>query len=126
MPNWVIDAVLFFDVATKYRFASIAALALLANPAMALNQEEIDAACGKVAQLAEVTMRARQNGTPLQELLEAERTKLSPTMAALGRILASKAYSWPRLAKPNSQEIGVTRFREEWRLECLKAQPLPQ
>ncbi|TPM36879.1 hypothetical protein [Mesorhizobium sp. B2-3-4] len=96
-----------------------AALCLLTHPSAALDQKGIDLACGKITELAERTMRARQNGRPLEDLLEAERKNLTPRVAEAAHAVANDAYRTPQFSDPNSREIVIAHFRDVWHLECL-------
>lgn len=103
-------------------FAAIAALSFFPRPAAALDQKRNDMLCAEVARFAEGTMRARQRGRPLDELLEAARTKLTPQVAELEGVLASDAYRTPQFSDTNTQEVVIGYFRDNWRLNCLRHQ----
>ena len=88
---------------------------IMAGPAVA---DPHDENCAVVAVVAESTMKARQTGVSLGQMLKI----LSDNGdIELFRTITLAAYDRPRMSVSKNQERMISDFRDEWHLLCLQA-----
>ncbi|MES0162457.1 MULTISPECIES: hypothetical protein [unclassified Mesorhizobium] len=82
----------------------------------------LDKVCVQMGKLAEAVMRSRQSGAAIQELLDSQERHFSPDVVRDLRQMTLQAYSVPRYADAQGQDVAITNFRDANQLECLGAQ----
>ncbi len=92
-------------------------LAALSTSAFAAEPAPISAmtqVCSQIANTARITMEARQNGSPMREVME---LTTNPTILDI----ITEAYGHPAYSTSKVQEKAIQEFENRWYLKCVKA-----
>ena len=89
-------------------------LVALSIPALAAEPVPTKETCSSIAEVARVTMLARQSGVPLRSMMEiaADQTIVD---------IVTEAYSSPAYSTSEVQEKTIQNFEDKWYLRCLKS-----
>ena len=93
-------------------------LATPATPATAAAEETIHETCTAVSQLAEQTMRNRQNGVPIVKMMETSQEETP--VGKLARAIILDAYKRPKFRTKSYQVEAATSFSNDIYLECIE------
>lgn len=102
---------------------ALTATAAVAQVGSADGEVPLSAWCNTLAVNATVTMRARQNGVPLSQILGLIEENLSGTAgSAVGtaRDVALRAYEQPAFQGEEFKQRAVTEFSNEIMVECYR------
>lgn len=77
--------------------------------------------CIKAANLAETTMRARQNGISLAQLVATAHSSPSKTIAEFTTALAQDAFATPRFHTEENKQRAIVEFGSKTMSNCLEA-----
>ena len=97
---------------------AILILILLATPATLAAEETIHETCTAVSQLAEQTMRNRQNGVPIVKMMETSQEETP--VGKLARAIILDAYKRPKFRTKSYQVEAATSFSNDIYLECIE------
>jgi len=76
-----------------------------------------------MGKFAEETMKARQHGIPLQNILDLAAQGDSEIMRKGLRALAIAAWNEPRYGSDEMQERAIGEFRDQTQVKCMQGQP---
>ena len=97
---------------------AILILLLLATPATLAAAETIHERCTAVSQLAEQTMRNRQDGVPIVKMMETSQDETP--LGKLTRAIILDAYKRPKFRTKSYQVEAATSFSNDIYLECIE------
>jgi hypothetical protein len=75
--------------------------------------------CTKLQTMAELTMQRRQNGTPMQEMLDANNTG-DPSFQQFTEQMIRGAYDQPQVSGPGNISMVATQYGNEEYKRCVK------
>lgn len=87
-------------------------------PALAAEPVPMSKYCPKIAELAKEVMVARQNGTPMREMMEIADGE--PIMVSM----VTEAYGHPAYRTSAVQDRAIQEFENQWYLLCVKSYDL--
>jgi hypothetical protein len=73
-----------------------------------------------IGRFAEQTMMARQNGVPIQKILDAAATADAVPMRKGLRALAIQAWDQPRYVTKEMQDRAISEFRDQTQVSCMQ------
>ena len=74
--------------------------------------------CESVGKFAEITMRGRQSGVPMSQVMKYATERDNEMLQAM----IMEAYNQPRYSSKEYQDRAVADFRNVWELACYKEQ----
>ena len=86
----------------------------MAMPVMA--EEDAHTICSAWGALAESVMQGRQNGVPMQAMIE---VLIDPEDVVINRMMI-EAYETSRFSTHDYQQRAISTFRDAWYLDCYK------
>lgn len=91
-------------------------LLALSTPAFASASEPVPMkeTCSSIAEVARVTMLARQVGVPMRQLL-------APAEDSTLIDIITEAYGHPAYRTPKNQDRAIQEFEDQWYLKCVKS-----
>lgn len=90
--------------------------------AITLSTSAIANDCEAFGKVATSTMQARQNGVPIQKIVEtAKKHFQQEELLKIVLFIIKEAYSKPRFMSEDNQEMAITEFGNEVYLGCLNA-----
>lgn len=75
-----------------------------------------------MGRFAEETMKARQNGVPLQKILDLAAQGDSEVMRKALRQLAIEAWSQPRYGSDDMKNRAIGEFRDHLQVQCMQGE----
>lgn len=81
--------------------------------------------CETIEHVAGATMRARQRGVALSEVIAVAQNADIPEVARLMRTMVIAAYELPRYETAEFQQRAIADFAEEWALACYAGEGQP-
>lgn len=92
-------------------------LAALSTSALAAEPVPMKETCSSIAEVARVTMLARQSGVPLRSMMKIAADKTIED-------IVTEAYGHPAYRTSEVQEKTIQDFEDTWYLRCIKAYDL--
>ena len=96
------------------KIALIITLAL-STSAFAAEPAPMSKYCPKIAELANAVMVARQNGSPMREIMEIAEGE--PIMVSM----ITEAYGHSAYSTQEYQDRAIQEFEDQWYLRCVKS-----
>ena len=89
-------------------------LMALSTTALASAEVPMKEVCAQLAEVAQVTMTARQSGVPVRSMME---IAVDETIVDM----VTEAYSTPSYNTPKNQDRAIQDFEDQWYLRCIKS-----
>lgn len=89
-------------------------LVALSTSALAAEPVPMKETCSSIAEVARVSMLARQSGVPLRSMMEIAADKTITD-------IVTEAYSAPAYSTSEVQEKTIQDFEDRWYLKCIKS-----